>query len=1307
MKIQKLPTEALAKLESGIVITDAVRCVLELVYNSLDAKASAITVRVDLKEYKIEVSDNGHGIPRHDLESVGIKYMTNKYNSFINSDRFTTYGYKGQTLACLLDVCESLKIETKTKHSEIVFVKMFQAGAMCNITEDSRQWTGQEGTTITIENFMHSMPVRRKRINEIFDLEEMKLQLKYLALIHYNVSFTLRNENKSMILFHAQCAASVLISVKNMFGDSLAKVLKVVNHKYKEFKVTGLVGEKAQSHYNLQALYVNKRVIMKGVIYKLVNDAMTKYIKQTHVLNNSMAESLALNNLTSARYNVFILEINCSNKLFELFGTAKKYTVEFKEWKDVLKCIQQALKNVFCMNSSDYSSENNSTKIQEKAIDSKLKKGTSILQNAIKGVPARRVQQHSPNNKNFEFLIFNEIMEEYDALESRKTESNQYLMKFQNSTPKKRLKINSKIIESEKNSTFNQFIYWLKTNIETDMSAQNCYQSFLQYRHEGLKRTSSPAESYLESGVDRIKKMKLDVTSNYGDTKTRQKQNEISSTELQPMREYYFCDSKRKQTIETFFCNALEVVPSCSKQIHNLKQNVSNSKNQCDSNRSGSSSYMTKSYRDTEITTVANMIPITEQNYKNNFQINISSPEQTDSFFLNFVNFRNLTESYNSHSVGPHQRHVNYGKINSKTWASHYQNRWSASMDLMEKNQAKLEENLHILESQNPSYSVYINKQKLEEDLSLWLNDSIPEIGEYSVYQHDQINLNIAGPARNAPDNLDLSSVKKDAMVQTEFSFAPETGFETENRILNLLSGKENMEASELAQLNESNLNKQYELINSIDLIEANTLEPENILLDGESRPIYVGPSNEEDEKDAETPLLPSINPTFSHLIDNRKVTVSGEIVCRSQKVVNSISEGTNDSSLSKGTLGAVRTDCVAQIKKGAQGSVDMFDHILNDPISESSELSKTVPLEEIDFDLSSNQQQSFCITNRHNFMPKGLSPKGTKSFGTTEIGVLTPHKKTEIRLAVENSENDLLGMVKWKDDSTGGTTKPVIPDGIVDEMRQKAEKNLLCCENQIPSATISSCAIRVHNLLHPFAFTKELLANVEVIGQLDRKFIVAKMSVTVPRKTEFITLFDQHATDERIKLEELLNEYILADGKFLTTGLTLPIVSELNESLVQVILDANDKLINIGLKCAAVNERTIKILSVPKFLGDKYAKDIGNKDYTSITNTVQGLINNIVQELTETRGALSQIPKLLYNLFTSDACHSAIKFNKPLTKSCMADMINKLKNCKLPFQCAHGRPCVIPIIDLEDFKYLNEPEKINFDKVKKNFISK
>lgn len=68
-----------------------------------------------------------------------------------------------------------------------------------------------------------------------------------------------------------------------------------------------------------------------------------------------------------------------------------------------------------------------------------------------------------------------------------------------------------------------------------------------------------------------------------------------------------------------------------------------------------------------------------------------------------------------------------------------------------------------------------------------------------------------------------------------------------------------------------------------------------------------------------------------------------------------------------------------------------------------------------------------------------------------------------------------------------------------------------------------------------------------------------------------------------------------MADGKFLTTGLTLPIVSELNESLVQVIMDANDKLINIGLKCAVVNERTIKILSVPKFLGDKYAKDVCN----------------------------------------------------------------------------------------------------------------
>lgn len=64
---------------------------------------------------------------------------------------------------------------------------MFQGKRPLPITEKKIQMQ-ETGTIITVKNFMFSMPVRRKRINEIFDLEEMKTQLKYLAVIHYHVS---------------------------------------------------------------------------------------------------------------------------------------------------------------------------------------------------------------------------------------------------------------------------------------------------------------------------------------------------------------------------------------------------------------------------------------------------------------------------------------------------------------------------------------------------------------------------------------------------------------------------------------------------------------------------------------------------------------------------------------------------------------------------------------------------------------------------------------------------------------------------------------------------------------------------------------------------------------------------------------------------------------------------------------------------------------------------------------------------------------------------------------------------------------
>lgn len=49
-------------------------------------------------------------------------------------------------------------------------------------------------------------------------------------------------------------------------------------------------------------------------------------------------------------------------------------------------------------------------------------------------------------------------------------------------------------------------------------------------------------------------------------------------------------------------------------------------------------------------------------------------------------------------------------------------------------------------------------------------------------------------------------------------------------------------------------------------------------------------------------------------------------------------------------------------------------------------------------------------------------------------------------------------------------------------------------------------------------SFTKKIFDNIEVIGQLDKKFII-----TIKKGGNMLIVFDQHAVHERVRLEQLL----------------------------------------------------------------------------------------------------------------------------------------------------------------------------------------
>ena len=79
MKLNKLSEEVIKQIAAGEVIERPASVIKELVDNSIDAGATKITVKVKNGGIdSMEVSDDGIGIPRENLDSIFQPHTTTK-----------------------------------------------------------------------------------------------------------------------------------------------------------------------------------------------------------------------------------------------------------------------------------------------------------------------------------------------------------------------------------------------------------------------------------------------------------------------------------------------------------------------------------------------------------------------------------------------------------------------------------------------------------------------------------------------------------------------------------------------------------------------------------------------------------------------------------------------------------------------------------------------------------------------------------------------------------------------------------------------------------------------------------------------------------------------------------------------------------------------------------------------------------------------------------------------------------------------------------------------------------------------------
>ncbi|CAD6941180.1 unnamed protein product [Tilletia controversa] len=239
----------------------------------------------------------------------------------------------------------------------------------------------------------------------------------------------------------------------------------------------------------------------------------------------------------------------------------------------------------------------------------------------------------------------------------------------------------------------------------------------------------------------------------------------------------------------------------------------------------------------------------------------------------------------------------------------------------------------------------------------------------------------------------------------------------------------------------------------------------------------------------------------------------------------------------------------------------------------------------------------------------------------------------------------------------------------------------------------------------------KDALRGARVLGQVDRKFVLCV--VQLPRtagqrlpSNNALLLIDQHAADERVRVERLLQEYVQGcrSGKPDCHPLREPTEVELSTGEIEA-LEKNDVLQRclqrggfvLSFRRVETDQDSpgtpfvkLFITSIPSVIKDRLLAERGLltaliRDFGISTSDERGpsLLSHFGepssgQACEESSyswiGILRTLPRLMLDLIYSRACRGAIMFNDILTQAQCERLVDDVAETAFPFQCAHGR---------------------------------
>ena len=255
----KILSEQIAnKIAAGEVVERPGSVVKELIENSLDAGAKAISVSVSHGgKSMIRVTDDGSGMDKEDVRHCLLRHATSKISSVEDIERIQTLGFRGEALPSIAAISR-LSLITRQSAAE-TGTSLKAAGG---VIESVKECMTPPGTSIEVADLFFNTPARKKflksegaeyaAIAEVFDS---------VSIAFPDVAFTLHKSGVEAAGYPA--GGSLIQRIEQIYSSAISEHLLPLNTDREGITISGYIGTPDNNRVNRsgQKFFINRRPV--------------------------------------------------------------------------------------------------------------------------------------------------------------------------------------------------------------------------------------------------------------------------------------------------------------------------------------------------------------------------------------------------------------------------------------------------------------------------------------------------------------------------------------------------------------------------------------------------------------------------------------------------------------------------------------------------------------------------------------------------------------------------------------------------------------------------------------------------------------------------------------------------------------------------------------------------------------------------------------------------------------------------------------------------------------------------------------